>query len=80
MLRQFAVTSLKDGARVFGLVLPQGTKVAIDVDDSDENVGSLQAAVDMGEVKIEGFKATPGSPALDPVEPAPPPAPKGKGK
>jgi hypothetical protein len=55
---QFKVTALKDEARIFGLVLPAGHKVDIDVEDGPR-FQELQRAVDRGDVAIEGFKPTP---------------------
>lgn len=61
--KSISVTALKDDARVLGLVLENGRVIAIDV--MDEQLPSVQAAIDSGDVSVAGMSAT---------------APKGKGK
>jgi hypothetical protein len=54
MLAQFHVTALKDYASVLGLVLRNGAKVQIDVEE--ERLPDLQKCVDAGDVAIDGLK------------------------
>lgn len=56
-LRGITATSLKDEARLIGLVLPAGGIAQIDV--SEEQVADVQAAIDRGDVSVIGMTATP---------------------
>lgn len=55
-LKSITATSLKDEARVAGLVLPVGHVVTVDL--SDEQVVDVQSAVDRGDVSVSGMSAT----------------------
>lgn len=56
MLVQVKVKALKDEARVFGLVMPKGAQVDIDLDDSQ--LPKVQAAVDAGDIEVAGMPKT----------------------
>jgi hypothetical protein len=78
MLTRIVVTALKDEARILGLILPyKGYK--LDVDISDDQLETVQKAVDSGEVEVEGMSKAERAP--DPLpDPVPAPAPLKKGK
>lgn len=54
-LRSITATSLKDDARLIGLVLRVDHVVTIDV--LDEQVADVQAAIDRGDVSVAGMSA-----------------------
>lgn len=56
MLRSIKALSLKDEARMLGLVLSAGFSVTVDVLESQ--VPDVQAAIDRGDVSVEGMAAT----------------------
>lgn len=55
-LRSINAVSLKDEARILGLVLPVRGVANIDV--SDEQLPDVQAAIDRGDVSVAGMPKT----------------------
>lgn len=70
-MRQIVVTGMVDESRCLGLILPKGVTLKVDV--LDEQLPSIQSAIDSGDIVVDGMAAT----AAPVVEDE---APKKKGK
>lgn len=69
-MRQIVVTGMIDESRCLGLILPKGVTLKIDV--LDEQLPSIQSAIDSGDIVVDGMAAS--APAVEED------APKKKGK
>lgn len=68
-MRQVRVLALRDDAQFLGLRMMCGAALLVDI--LDEQAAAAQAAVDCGDVAIEGFSPTEVAPVVAEEAPAP---------